>query len=238
MIYEIACWFKDNYRAAILSVYFFCLFGFFECFEIYPIHSYAFRNSHNEVLFSLNIKNMSLEKVCEKIKDSTNYKIIFEPKWKNILITIKLENVTLTYGLKKIMNAVGTKNYALVQNDHEIEIFSFDRITQDVVYSENQFYFDSIQKRFSDYNGISQNIEENQALQNESLKNVKDNSQDYFVTPPTKTGKGLTARELKSLELMNKQNIESRANDTIVTPPSESGEGLTARELKSLLKNY
>ena len=97
--------------------------------EAHPIHlnpCYASTMATNGTFISMDIKRMPLEKVCEKILNETEYEIIFDRKWKDKAITIKLDNVALTNGLRRIIKVAGIKSYALVHNNNQIKAVKYN----------------------------------------------------------------------------------------------------------------
>ena len=184
--------------------------------EAHPIHlnpCYASTMATNGTFISMDIKRMPLEKVCAKILNETEYEIIFDRKWKDKAITIKLDNVALTNGLRRIIKVAGIKSYALVHNNNQIKVFSFESTTsnsQDLAVKYNR--------------GGGYNLDE---LEPDSM--LESSSSDIGIR--------LSLAELEVVKEAQKRKMQNLPKNTVVTPPSDSGRGLTLGELEALQKS-
>ncbi|MFC1813815.1 hypothetical protein ACFL03_14110 [Thermodesulfobacteriota bacterium] len=195
-------------------------------------------------VISLDVKNMPLKKVCDQILNATGYEIIFNKKWINEPITIKLNNVALTEGLKRIIQKLGIKNHAIVAEEvnHTLQIYTFDgqllaQVRQD--YSirgvqNNGGNIDPDEMIVTPPSVSGQGLTRGELEALLEANKSRTLSEDDIITPLSASGKGLTRGELKALIESNKQKTLSK--DDIVTPPSASGRGLTRAELEALME--
>ena len=223
-----------SYKSRSVCIFILCLLLFIGAFDIHPTQCYASIGVTIDVSFSLDVERLPLKKACEIILKETDYKIIFEPKWHNTVITLKLDNVTLSDGIKRIIKITGITNYALVQNSNEIRILSFD-INTDKKNSPKELNADSMLDTSSSTDaGISLTLADMQVLKKNSEEDLNNIPQNRIVTPPSSSGEGLTLEELEALKQANKERMENIPKNTVTTPPSSSGEGLTLGEFEAL----
>jgi hypothetical protein len=76
------------------------------------------------VPFSLSASNERLDAVLEKISKASGYTITVNEGWRNKVITLRLENVTVEEGLKSLIDALGRPSHLLLydQTQKKIEI--------------------------------------------------------------------------------------------------------------------
>lgn len=223
-------------KALIVSICLVFLSVFIDVYGISLSQCYASVNVSNDVSFSLNIESLPLKKACEIIKNETDYKIIFDTTWQDMPITLKLDNVPLSHGLKRIIKMTGIKNYALVQHSNEIRILSFDSVSPGNDRSLKDSDTAAPQVHTSTAVSPSLILADMQALKKKSDEYMINRPKDVVVTPPSSSGNGLTLEELEALKQANKEEMENIPQNTVVTPPSNSGKGLTVGELEALNK--
>jgi hypothetical protein len=196
--------------------------------------SYASTIPSNDVSFSIDVKRMPLGKVCKKILNETEYEIIFDQRWQDKAITVKLDNVHLFLGLRRIIKLTGMKNYALVQNKSKIKVFSFESTTSNSLMDElgSKTMLESSQ---SDV-GINLTLAEMKILKEINEEQMENIPKDTIITPPSDSGSELTLGELEALKKAQEKKMENIPKNTVVTPPSDSGKGLTLGELEALKK--
>lgn len=67
---------------------------------------------------------MPLKEIFKDIFDTTGYQILFDKKWENERVTVKLDNVSLIQSLKKILKNAEIQNYSLIEKDKTITIYT------------------------------------------------------------------------------------------------------------------
>jgi len=190
-----------------------------------PIPCRASKGSEPPV-FSLDVKNMPLKKIFKEILKTTGYQILFDKRWENERVTVKLDNVPLIQGLKQILRNAGIENYSLVERNRTLEIYTLGHKHLGQIASTIN----------SDGTGLTR--QELKALHERQKREIEKmaNDPDTIVIPPEGDRPGVTRRELHALHERQKREIEMSANDpdVIVIPPEGGQPGVTRRQLEAL----
>ncbi|MBW1717553.1 MAG: hypothetical protein JRJ77_17340 [Deltaproteobacteria bacterium] len=178
-------------------------------------------------VFSLDVKNMPLKEIFKDILNTTGYQILFDKKWENERITVKLDNVPLIPGLKQILRNAGIENYSLVERNRTLEIYTL-----------GHKHLGQIASIIMNSDGTGLTREELKALHERQKREIEKmaNDPDVIVIPPEGDRPGVTRRELQALHERQMREIEMRANDPdeIVIPPEGGHAGVTRRQLEAL----
>jgi hypothetical protein len=76
-------------------------------------------------VFSLDAKDKPLKKILDKIYKTTGYEITIAPEWKNFPVTVKLKQMSIEEGLRKIIKSLSDPDYALVIDEKTQKITVF-----------------------------------------------------------------------------------------------------------------
>jgi type II secretory pathway component GspD/PulD (secretin) len=177
---------------------------------------FGVQTGHSEPVFSLVVKNQSLNKVLNTISKSSGYTITVSSEWENRQVTAHLEGVTLEQGLKKIIRLMGNPNHVIISNEKEkrIDIKIYDTEPD---YSkgmrtssiEDPLDMEVIPPEKEGGRGIT--VRELQAMQTEQRDPL-----DMEVIPPDKEGgRGITERELQAMQT---ENISLDPSDDVLPP--------------------
>ena len=159
-----------------------------------------------------------------------------------------MDNVALTNGLRRIIKVAGIKSYALVHNNNQIKVFSFESTTSNSQnlavkynggggYKRDELDSDSMLESSSSDIGIRLSLAELEALKVVNEKKMQSLPKNTVVTPPSDSGRGLSLGELEAVKEAQKRKMQNLPKNTVVTPPSDSGGGLTLGELEALQKS-
>ena len=177
-------------------------------------------------VLSLDVKNMPLKEIFKEILNTTGYQILFDNKWENERITVKLDNEPLVQCLKKILKNAGIENYSLVEKNRTLRVYTF-----------GCKFLDHIASNISP-NGTGLTELELKALHERQMREIKmrANDPDEILVPSSDGRPGLTRQEMKALHERQMREIKMRANDpdAIVIPPEGGHPGVTRRELQVL----
>jgi hypothetical protein len=169
---------------------------------------------------SIDVKETPLNEIFKLISADTGYEIKINEKWAERPITIKLEDIAVEPGLKRIMNSLKMRDVAIVTDKEKktIEILIF--------YSDSGNV-----KKGANHKGYSTNNKQKAERLNKNGDGITV-SGNFIDTPPSESGEpGMTVKELKAIEELQ-INIP---DDLTGAPPSESGEpGMTVEELKAI----
>jgi hypothetical protein len=158
---------------------------------------------------SIEVSEVPLKEVFRKITSDTGYEIKINEKLAEIPLTIKLENITLESGLKRIMNSLQLENNAIITDEKKkiIEILTF--------YPDPAQLSENIKKSGNEELGITIAVKE--VLTNHQLAEIPDN---YIETPPSESDEpGMTIKGLEELHKRQLAEISNNFDDTL--PPSE-----------------
>ena len=201
---------------------------------------WGYSKEQESATISLNAENLPLGKICDQINKKTGYNILFDERYIKETITIKLENVTLSDGVKRIMQKLGIKSYAIVTDEvnHALEIYTYGNDFSGRVATING-RGEAVVTPPSNSGLPGLTLAELKAIQAENYQNSKNVPPNMIVTPPSSSGEpGLTRDELEAILESNQRKQMNRPKDMVVTPPSSSGEpGLTRSQLEAILEN-
>jgi len=178
-------------------------------------------------VFSLDVKNMPLKKIFKDILNTTGYQILFDKRWENERVTVKLDNVPLIKGLKQILKNAGIENYSLVERNRTLEIYTL-----------GHKHLGQIASIIMNSDGTGLTRQELKALHERQKREIAKmaNDPNVIVIPPEGDHPGVTRRQLEALHEQQRREIEMRANDpdVIVVPPEGGQPGVTRRQLEAL----
>jgi hypothetical protein len=81
--------------------------------------------SGNDSLITMNVKNMPLGEVLEKIEEATDLKFNIDEQWKDIPVSVTLDNAPLDKALKRIL--VNLNNVVIYGANDQVKIVVFGK---------------------------------------------------------------------------------------------------------------
>jgi hypothetical protein len=116
---------RDLNRKGLRSAWFLSLsFGSAILWCLAPLLCAGAELGPKQVSFSLSVSNERLDAVLEKISKASGYTITINEGWRNKVISVRLENVTVEEGLKSLIDALGRPSHLLLydQTQRKIEL--------------------------------------------------------------------------------------------------------------------
>ena len=87
----------------------------------FPVETPAQIGRADAVIF-LDVQNEKLASVLSRVREQTGFEVIISELWKDKPVSLTVQGVTLTEGLKLVLKQAGVKNYAVEYNDLERKI--------------------------------------------------------------------------------------------------------------------
>jgi len=110
-------------RKGLCPVWFLGLtFGWAILWSLTPLISVGAEKGSRNAPFSLSASNERLDSVLEKISKASGYTITVNEGWRNKVITVRLENVTVEEGLKTLIDALGRPSHVLLYDQTQKKI--------------------------------------------------------------------------------------------------------------------
>jgi hypothetical protein len=97
-------------------------FGWAILWGLTPLFCIGAEKGPSKVPFSLSASNERLEAVLDKISKASGYAITVNEGWRNKVITLHLENVTVEEGLKTLIDALGRPSHLLLYDQTQKKI--------------------------------------------------------------------------------------------------------------------
>jgi hypothetical protein len=99
-------------------------FGWTILWGLAPLLCAGAEVSSKHAPFSLSASNERLDAVLEKISKASGYAITINEGWRNKVVTVRLENVTVEEGVKSLIDALGRPSHLLLydRTQKKIEI--------------------------------------------------------------------------------------------------------------------
>jgi hypothetical protein len=87
-----------------------------------PLFCVGAEKGSKNVPFSLSVSNERLDAVLDKISKASGYTITVNEGWRNKVITLHLENVTVEEGLKTLIDALGRPSHLLLYDQTQKKV--------------------------------------------------------------------------------------------------------------------
>jgi hypothetical protein len=114
---------KNVGREGLKPAWFLVLcFGLALLGDLAPSLCFGAEKGSKNAPFSLSATGERLDAVLEKISKASGYKITINEGWKNKVITVQLENVTVEEGLKTLIEVLGRPSHLLLYDETEKKI--------------------------------------------------------------------------------------------------------------------
>jgi len=97
-------------------------FGWAIFWSLTPLISVGAEKGSKSAPFSLSASNERLDTVLEKISKASGYTITVNEGWRNKVISVRLENVTVEEGLKTLIDALGRPSHLLLYDQTQKKI--------------------------------------------------------------------------------------------------------------------
>jgi len=110
-------------RAGLKPAWFLGLaFGWAILWSLTPLFCVGAEEGSRSVPFSLSASNERLDAVLEKISKASGYTITVNEGWRNKVLTVHMENVTVEEGLKTLIDALGRPSHLLLYDQTQKKI--------------------------------------------------------------------------------------------------------------------
>ena len=114
---------KNLGREVLKPVWFLVLcFGLALLGDLEPRLCFGAEKGSRNVPFSVSATSERLDAVLEKISKASGYEITINEGWKNKVITVRLENVTVEEGLKSLIEVLGRPSHLLLYDETQKKI--------------------------------------------------------------------------------------------------------------------
>ena len=98
------------------------VFGLALFWGLMPLLCLGAEKGSTKVAFSVSASNERLDAVLDKMSDASGYRISINEGWRNKVVTLMLDNVTVEEGLKTLIEVLGRPSHLLLYDEKQKKI--------------------------------------------------------------------------------------------------------------------